>query len=90
MLEQPIPYLVCRQEVYRKNSVNWELVKGDVKGPNWNGIIKSPCPRSSLHEALLRVIRNRVHKRTIVVKTGDKPWFDDRCVLVHRAKQRAY
>ena len=25
-----------------------------------------------------------------MVKTDDKPWFDDRCVLVHCAKQRAY
>ena len=25
-----------------------------------------------------------------MVKTGVKPWFDDRCVLAHLAKQRAY
>ena len=25
-----------------------------------------------------------------MVRTGDKPWFDDRCVLAHRAKKRAY
>ena len=34
VLEQSIPHLVCRQEVYLKNSVDWELVKGDVKGLN--------------------------------------------------------
>ena len=32
--EQPNPHLVCRQEVYLKNSMNWELVRGDVKGIN--------------------------------------------------------
>ena len=67
--------------------VNW--VRGDVKGLNWIEIIRSPWPVLSLSEALLRVISNRVAKRTIVVKTGDKPWFDDWC-LAHRAKQRAY
>ena len=61
-----------------------------MKGLNWNGIIRSPCPVSSLNEAVLRIIADRVLKRTIVVKTGDKPWFDDRCSLAHYAKQRAY
>ena len=39
---------------------------------------------------MLRVIRDRVPKRTIVVRTGDKPKCDNRCVLTHRAKPRAY
>ena len=39
---------------------------------------------------LFRVIRDRVPKRTIVVRTRDKPWFDDRCPLTHCAKQRTY
>ena len=29
-------------------------------------------------------------KRTIVVRTRDKPWYDDRCALARRAKQRVY
>ena len=61
-----------------------------MKGLNWNGIIKSPCPVSLFNDALLRVIRDRVPKRTIVVRTGGKPWFDDRYALAHCAKQRAY
>ena len=28
--------------------------------------------------------------RTIVLRTRNKPWFDDRCALAHHAKQRAY
>ena len=56
-LEQPIPHLVCRQEVHLKNSVDWELVRGDVKSLNRNEIIRSLCPVSSLNEALLRIIR---------------------------------
>ena len=38
----------------------------------------------------MRVIQDRVDKRTIVVRTDDKRWFDDRRVLTHRVKQRAY
>ena len=30
VLEQPIPHLVCTQYFYVKNSVDWELVRGDV------------------------------------------------------------
>ena len=60
VLAQPIPHLVCRQEVYFKNSVDWMLVRADVKDFNWNGIIRSPCPVLSLNEELLRVIRDRV------------------------------
>ena len=52
VLEQPIHHLVCRQDVYHKNSVDWNLVRRDVNGLNWNGIINSPCPASSLNEAL--------------------------------------
>ena len=37
--EQPIHHVVCRQEVYIKNSVNWKLFRGHVKGLNWNGIL---------------------------------------------------
>ena len=25
-----------------------------------------------------------------MVRTGGKPWFGDRCILAHCAKQRAY
>ena len=71
-----------------KNSVNWELVIRGLKGLNWNEILT--CTVSSLNEALLRVIRNRVSKRTIKIRTGDKPWFGDRRVLLHTAKQKTY
>ena len=39
---------------------------------------------------MLRVVHNRVPKPTIELRTGNKPWFDDQCVLTHREKQRAY
>ena len=84
VLELSIPPLVYRQEVYLKNFVNWELFREVVKGLNWNRII------IIFNEALLRVMRDKVPKQTIVARTGDKPWFVDRCVLAHRAKQRAY
>ena len=61
-----------------------------MKGLNWNEIIRFPYSVSSLNEALLCVTRNRVSKQILVVRTDDKPWFDDRCVLAHSAKQRAY
>ena len=48
------------------------LVRGDVTDLNWNGIIRSSCPVSSLNEALLSVIRDRDHKPTIVVRVGNK------------------
>ena len=38
-------------------------------GLSWN-IISPPCSVPSLNEARLRVIRNRVSKRTIVVTAG--------------------
>ena len=69
---------MCKQEVHLKNPVDWKLVKRDVTGLNLNEIIRSSCLVSSLNEELMRVIRNRVSKRTIVVRTMDKPWFDDR------------
>ena len=58
MLDQPMPHLLCRQEVNLKNSVDWKLGRGDVKVLSWNGIIMSPSPVSSLNEALLRVVRD--------------------------------
>ena len=64
--EKPIPRLVCRQEVNLKNSVDLEVVRGDVKLLNWNRLNRCPCQVSSLNEALLHVIRGRVSKRTIV------------------------
>ena len=66
--------------------MDWELVRGDVKGLNLNEVIRL----SSLNEALLRVIRNRVPKRTIMFRTRDKSWFNDPCDLAHRVKQRVY
>ena len=38
----------------------------------------------------MRFIRDRGSKRTIIVRTGGKPWFNDRCVLAYRAKQKEY
>ena len=57
---------------------------------NWNDIFRSPCPLSSLSQALLCVIRDRVPKRTIVVRTDEEPWFEDWCVSAYFAKQTAY
>ena len=73
MLEQPISHLVCRQDVYLKNSVNWEMVRGDVTGLNENRILWSPFPVSSLSEALFCVISDRMFKPTSLVRTRDKP-----------------
>ena len=73
VLEQPIPLSVCRQKVYLKNSVDWELVREEVMSLNRNEFIRSLYPVPSLNEALLHVIRERVPKRTIVIRTGDKP-----------------
>ena len=81
VLEKPIPHLGCRQE-------DWEFVRGDVNCFNWNEFIRSTCPVSSLNKALLHVIRDRIPNRQFSFRRGDKPWFDDRGVLVHRAKQR--
>ena len=53
VLEQTISYLVYRQEVYHKNSVNSELVRENVTGLNWREIIRSLCPVSSLNKILL-------------------------------------
>ena len=88
--EQPVPHLVCRQEIGLKNAVDWKLVRGDVKGLHCNKIIKPSCPVSTLNEALLHVVTNRVPKRMTVARTGNQPWFYDQCVVTHRAKQRAY
>ena len=79
-------------EVYLKNSVDSELVRGDVHGCNWNGIVRFPCSESSLNESLLRAIKDRVPQAELYLpfRTGEKPWFDDRCALANRAKQRAY
>ena len=76
VLKTPIPHFVCRQEVYLKNSVDWELTRGNKKGLNCKEIIMFPCPVSSLNKALLRVLRDRAPKRAIVVKAGDKPLFE--------------
>ena len=34
VVDQYISHLVCSQEAYLKDSVNWELVRGDTKGFN--------------------------------------------------------
>ena len=83
-----MPLLMCIQEICLNNSVDWDLVRGDVKCLNWNAMISPSCPVSLLNEALLHVIWDRVLKRTIVVRTGDNPWFDNRCVwlTVQRTK----
>ena len=52
VLEKTIPQLVCKQEVYLKNSVKWELARGDVKVLNWSEISRPTYPVSSLNEAL--------------------------------------
>ena len=59
---------MCRLEVYLKNSVDLELVRVDVKGRNWNGIIRSPCMVSLLNAVLKCVISDKVPKRMIVVR----------------------
>ena len=61
-----------------------------MEGLDWNEIIRSPYPVSSLIGALLPDLRNAVFKLTIVVRTDGKRWFDDRCVLAHHAKVIAY
>ena len=61
-----------------------------MKDLNKNEIIRAIYPVSALNETLLRVIRDKVPKQTIVVRTSDEPWFDIRCDLAYRAKLRKY
>ena len=57
-LEQPIPHLMSRQEICCKNSRNWKLVRGDVKGLKCNRIMSFSCPDSSLNETLVLVAKD--------------------------------
>ena len=59
-------WMLCRSNIFliwcigRKSisrTLDWELMRRDVKGLNWNGIITFPCSISSLNEAFLRVTR---------------------------------
>ena len=61
-----------------------------MKGLSWKKIIMSPSPVLTINEALSSGIPNRVPKRTIVVRTGNKPYFDNQCILAHCAKQWTY
>ena len=49
------------------------MFRGDVKGLDWNQIIRFLCSVSTLNGALLRAICNRVPKRTIVIRAWNKP-----------------
>ena len=90
VIEQPIPHLVYKQEVYLKNSEGRVLVKRDVKDLNLNGSIRSSCLVSSLCEAYCVLLGSIKSSSRRVIRMGDKPWLDDRCVLDHHAKQIAY
>ena len=46
--------------------MDWELVRGDVKSLNWNGIIKLICLILLLNEDLLRVIGDRLWSERVV------------------------
>ena len=61
-----------------------------MRGLDWNETIRSSCPLSSLTESLLRILSDKVPKLTIMVRTGDRPLSDNRYVLAHCAKQKAY
>ena len=56
VLEQSIPHLVCRQKVFLKNSVDWEMIRRHVKGLNCNRILRFLCPVSLRNEALFCVL----------------------------------
>ena len=59
VIMQPILQLECRQEVYLKNTVDWELISGDGKSLGWNESTRSSCLGPSLNEALLRILKMR-------------------------------
>ena len=42
------------------------------------------------NKTLLRLLRIEFKRGRMRSDTRDKPWFDDRYYLAHRAKQRAY
>ena len=64
-----------------------QMLHSAAKKIDW---VRFPCPVSTLNDALLCSIHKKVPKLSIVARTQDKPWFDDRCVLAFCAKQMEY
>ena len=89
-LNQTPSHTVVEREVFLKNSVNWDLVRGDVLGMDWRYILGSDCPASSLNRVLSGIVVARVPTRTLRINSKNRPWFDNDCLLASRDKQEAY
>ena len=79
-----------RREIYLKRNVDWDLVRTDVRDLPWHNILHSPDPIDALNNAFSEIIKRRVPVKSLVLRSGDKPWFNDECRRAHSEKQAAY
>ncbi|KAK3894304.1 hypothetical protein Pcinc_001927 [Petrolisthes cinctipes] len=89
-LEFTVPDITITRKVYLKSRVNWDNVCDDVTNIQWNHILRSDDPVSSLNNSLLEILNRRVPSKLIKSRIKDKAWFDDDCKRAFNNKQAAY
>lgn len=89
-LQFTVPDITISRKVYLKSQVNWDNVCDDVTNIQWNHIIRSEDPVSSLNNSLLDILQRRVPSKLIKSRMKDKAWFNDNCKRAYNNKQSAY
>ena len=59
-------------------------------GRMFRDVFRSPEPDAAFGEVLLDIVRRRVPKRVLRIRSSDKPWFTPECRRAYDRKQASY
>ncbi len=87
---QSVPCAVIRKKILLKNRINWDNIERAVRAIPWPDVRRGDDPIAILNDHLHSIVERFVPSRVLTLRTGDKPWFDDRCRMAYELKQSAY
>ena len=89
-MAQAVPNLCVGRKVFLKHQVNWNTVCGAIRKLPWRNIRLSDNPVEVLNEHLSLLVGRHAPTKVILVRSKDKPSFDDQCRHAFGHKQEAH
>lgn len=90
VVNQPVLDFTVSREVYIKRGINWAAVIRDVEGLAWKQVYADEEPVDRMNELMLQVVGRHIGKKTLRLRSKDRPWFCNMCRVLYDDKQAAY
>ena len=89
-VNQYVPNATIEKKVWLKSRANWDAIDQACAALNISEVLLDEHPMRRLNRMLMPILERHVPRKTIKIRTNDKPWFDDTCRRAYHEKQTRF